>query len=63
MLYNIILNIGYREAIIIEEVSLDDFPWVMPLIDKMKHMDDGKEKNISIEIKRIGDNSYGKDFD
>lgn len=63
MLYDIALNIGYNEAVVIEEVSVDDFPYIMPLIDKMKYMYDRKEKNISIEIKRVGNNAYGKNFD
>ena len=62
MLYNIIIHIECLQSVVIGNVSADDFPYIMPLIDKMKYIYNGKEKSISIEIKRAGDPIDGEDI-
>ena len=60
MLYNIIIHIEYLQSVVIENVSADDFSYIMPLIDKMKYFYNGKEKSVSIEIDRAGDHIDGE---
>ena len=60
MLYNIILKIAYYE-LVIESVSVDDFPWIFPIIEKMKLIYIDEEKPFEIILRRVGVPADGED--
>ena len=61
MLYNIILKLNCLEILVIENVGVDDFAYIMPIIDKMKFIYNDKEQPVKIELERVGEVVDGED--
>lgn len=56
--YDIIVKLGYKDDLIIEKIELVDLLTIIPVLDRIRHIDGYVEKEIEIVIKRSKDEKY-----
>lgn len=58
--YDVIVKLGYKDDLVIEKIELVDLLTIIPVLDRIRHIDGYVEKEIEIVIKRSKDEKYAE---
>lgn len=51
--YELSVKLDYADKLVIDNVELVDLLTIIPILDRIKHYDGGREKDIEITIKKV----------